>query len=102
MDETERERLMTHPFRMVIQDVFNVKGRGVVATGRVEAGTLSDGDAVVIRGGDVPIPSTAIKVEMFAQPLGTAWPNDNIGIVLQSVEINYIKPGMIVTKQDEQ
>jgi elongation factor Tu len=98
-DEEER-RLNALPFRMVIEDVFNIKGRGVVVTGRVETGLLEKGDAVFITGGEIPIPSTVNAIEMFGSP-EMAWAGDNVGLLLRSVERDYVKRGMVITKQDE-
>lgn len=96
----EQKRLMALPFRMTIEDVFNVKGRGVVVVGRIETGLLEVGDAVFIMGGDIPVPSTVSSIEMFG---GTemVWAGDNVAILLRSVERHYIKRGMILIRADE-
>jgi elongation factor Tu len=99
-EKEERRRLLALPFRMVIEDVFTIKGRGVIVTGRVQAGLLEVGDPVFITGGPVAVPSRVVALEMFGSP-EWAWVGDNIGVLLRNVEANYITRGMILTKQGE-
>jgi elongation factor Tu len=100
MDEVERKRLMALPFRMVILGVINIIGRGIVVTGRVETGILEKEDAIFISGGAVPVPSIVTAIEMLSSQ-EIAHAGDSAALWLRSVEMNYIKRGMIITKQGE-
>ncbi|MBX3084456.1 MAG: elongation factor Tu [Anaerolineae bacterium] len=88
-------------FRMVIDDVFFIKGRGVVVTGKVESGTVKMGDKVVISGANgVTIMTQVIGVEGFRKPNFVAQVGDNCGLVLKDVEKGQLTAGMVVTEAD--
>ena len=74
------------PFRMVIEDVFNIRGRGTVATGRIESGTVRVGQQARILRADTQIGSTTITgVEMFKKVLDSASAGDHVGLLLGEV-----------------
>lgn len=88
-------------FRMVIDDVFFIKGRGTVVTGRVESGTVKIGDTVVISRADGNAITTQVMgVEGFRKPNFVAQVGDNCGLVLKDVEKGQLTAGMVVTEAD--
>jgi elongation factor Tu len=81
------ERAVDKPFLMPVEDVFTITGRGTVATGRVERGTVKVGDEVEIVGlMDKPRKTVVTGVEMFRKMLDQAEAGDNIGALLRGVE----------------
>jgi translation elongation factor EF-Tu-like GTPase len=81
-------------FRMVVEDVFLIRGRGVVTTGRVETGQLRVGDDVRVNGGLVV---TVAAIEAFRKKLAEANPGDNVGLVFADVERSQLNPGDVLT-----
>lgn len=76
----------TGPFRMVVEDVFSIKGRGTVATGRIETGSVRVGQAVrILRAGTVLSTTTVTGVEQFRKVLDSATAGDNVGLLLGGV-----------------
>ncbi len=87
------------PFLMPVEDVFSISGRGTVATGRVERGTLKIGEPVEIVGlRDEPLPSVATGIEMFRKEMESTQSGDNCGILLRGVEKEQIERGMVICK----
>ena len=87
------------PFLMPVEDVFSISGRGTVATGRVERGTVKVGDVVEIVGLSTEKKSTTITgVEMFHKLLDFAEAGDNIGALLRGVAKNEIERGQVLCK----
>ncbi|BBN97410.1 elongation factor Tu [Sporolactobacillus terrae] len=87
------------PFMMPVEDVFSITGRGTVATGRVERGTVKIGDEVEILGlTDAPKKSTVTGVEMFRKTLDFAEAGDNIGALLRGVDREGIERGQVLIK----
>ncbi|HJX69667.1 MAG TPA: elongation factor Tu [Dehalococcoidia bacterium] len=86
------------PFLMSIEDVFSIKGRGTVPTGRVERGTIKSGDEVEIVGLGDTRKTVAISLEMFHKLLDTAEPGDAVGVLLRGIEREDIARGMILAK----
>jgi elongation factor Tu len=87
------------PFLMPVEDVFSISGRGTVATGRVERGTLKIGEPVEIVGlRDEPLPSVATGIEMFRKEMDSTQSGDNCGILLRGVEKEQIERGMVICK----
>lgn len=87
------------PFLMPIEDVFLIQGRGTVATGRVERGTLKPGEEVEIVGGsDRPIKTVAVSIEMFRKILDEALPGDNVGILLRGLSKEEVWRGQVIAK----
>jgi elongation factor Tu len=81
-------------FRMTVQDVFAIKGRGTVATGRVEYGQLSVGDHVRINDGQ---PVRVDAIEAFRKKLDTAATGDNIGILFRKLATSDLAAGDVLT-----
>ncbi len=87
------------PFLMPVEDVFSITGRGTVATGRVERGTVKVGDEVEIVGlADESRKSVVTGVEMFRKLLDSAEAGDNIGALLRGVQKNEIERGQVLCK----
>ena len=87
------------PFLMPVEDVFTITGRGTVATGRIETGTINTADAVEIIGmGAEKLNSTVTGVEMFRKILDYGEAGDNVGLLLRGVEKKDIKRGMVIIK----
>ena len=92
------ERLTDRPFLMPIEDVFGIKGRGTVVTGRVERGTLKQGEQIeIIRSGDVR-QTVATGLEMFHKLLDTTEAGDAVGILLRGVDRDEVERGQVVVK----
>ena len=93
------ERQTDKPFLMPVEDVFSITGRGTVATGRVERGTVKVSDTVEIVGlADAPRPTVVTGVEMFRKLLDQAQAGDNIGVLLRGVQRNEIERGQVLAK----
>ena len=93
------ERKSDLPFLMPVEDVFSITGRGTVATGRVERGTVKVGDEVEIVGlADESRKSVVTGVEMFRKLLDSAEAGDNIGALLRGVQKNEIERGQVLCK----
>ena len=87
------------PFLMPVEDVFSISGRGTVATGRVERGTVKVGDVVEIVGlSDETKQTTVTGVEMFHKPLDQAEAGDNVGLLLRGIAKNEIERGQVLCK----
>jgi len=90
------ERITDRPFLMPIEDVFGIKGRGTVVTGRVERGTLKQGSNVeIIRWGDVR-ETVATGLEMFHKTLDTTQAGDAVGILLRGVDREEVERGQVL------
>ena len=93
------ERKADLPFLMPVEDVFSISGRGTVATGRVERGTVKVGDVVEIVGLTEEKKSTTVTgVEMFHKLLPQAEAGDNIGALLRGVAKDEIERGQVLAK----
>ena len=92
------ERDTDKPFLMPVEDVFSITGRGTVATGRVEAGTVSVGDEVEVIGIKDTVKSTVTGVEMFRKLLDYAEAGDNIGALLRGMSREDIERGQVLSK----
>jgi elongation factor Tu len=86
------------PFLMPVEDVFSITGRGTVATGRVDRGTVKVGDSVEIVGIKDTISSTVTGVEMFRKLLDRAEAGDNIGALLRGVSRDDVQRGQVLAK----
>ena len=87
------------PFLMQIEDVFSIKGRGTVATGRVERGVINPGDEVEIVGlHHEPRKIVATSLEMFHKVLDFAEPGDAVGALLRGIERDEIERGQVLAK----
>ncbi len=95
----EPERANDQPFLMPVEDVFSISGRGTVATGRVERGTVKVSDAVDIVGlMDEPRHTVVTGVEMFHKLLDQAEAGDNIGALLRGIQRNEVERGQVLAK----
>ncbi|NSW89492.1 MAG: elongation factor Tu [Firmicutes bacterium] len=93
------QREVDKPFLMPIEDVFSITGRGTVATGRVERGTLKVGDEVEIVGlADAPRKTVVTGVEMFRKLLDQAVAGDNIGALLRGIQRDEVERGQVLAK----
>ena len=93
------ERQTDLPFLMPVEDVFSITGRGTVATGRVERGTIHTGDTVEIIGLKEESSSTVVTgVEMFRKILDEAFAGDNVGCLLRGVQRTEIERGQVLAK----
>ncbi len=93
------ERDNDKPFLMPVEDVFSITGRGTVATGRVERGTVKVQDTVEIVGlMDKPRSTVVTGVEMFRKLLDQAQTGDNIGALLRGIQRNEIERGQVLAK----
>ena len=93
------DRPTDKPFLMPVEDVFTITGRGTVATGRVERGTVKVGDTVEIVGlAEEPKQTVVTGVEMFRKLLDLAEAGDNIGALLRGVDRKEIERGQVLAK----
>ena len=87
------------PFLMPVEDVFTITGRGTVATGRVERGTVKISDPVEIVGLEPKAKSTVVTgVEMFRKVLDQAEAGDNIGVLLRGIQREEVERGQVLAK----
>jgi elongation factor Tu len=95
----EPQRDIDKPFLMPVEDVFSIKGRGTVGTGRVERGKVTVGDEVEIVGLTHEVRKTVVTgVEMFRKTLETGQAGDNVGVLLRGVEKEELKRGQVLAK----
>ncbi|KAK6153266.1 hypothetical protein DH2020_012905 [Rehmannia glutinosa] len=103
MDEVDNyipipQRQTDLPFLMAVEDVFSITGRGTVATGRVERGTVRVGETVDLVGLKDTRSTTVTGVEMFQKTLDEALAGDNVGLLLRGVQKIDIQRGMVLAK----
>ncbi|MCA3004968.1 MAG: elongation factor Tu [bacterium] len=95
----EPVREIDKPFLMSVEDVFSIKGRGTVATGRIDRGVVKVGDGVEIVGiRKENKTSTITGVEMFQKTLDSGQAGDNVGVLLRGVEKDDIERGQVICK----
>jgi elongation factor Tu len=92
------ERAIDLPFLMPIEDVFGIKGRGTVVTGRIERGLVKTGEEVEIVGMGVRRKVVVTGVEMFMKTLDTGEAGDNVGCLLRGVERDDVERGQVLAK----
>ncbi len=93
------ERAEDKPFLMSIEDVFSIKGRGTVGTGRIERGKVKVGDEVEIIGlMRAPKKTVVTGVEMFNKTLEYGVAGDNVGVLLRGIERNDLERGQVLAK----
>ena len=94
------ERKADLDFLLPVEDVFSISGRGTVATGRVERGTIKVGDVVEIVGltNDKPQTTTVTGVEMFHKMMDQAEAGDNVGLLLRGIDKKGIERGQVLCK----
>jgi elongation factor Tu len=95
----EPEREIDKPFMMHVEDVFSIKGRGTVVTGRIDRGVVHTGDPVEIVGLQEEImTSTCTGVEMFHKILDEGQAGDNVGLLLRGIDRDEVERGMVIAK----
>ena len=92
-------RELDKPFMMPVEDVFSIKGRGTVVTGRVERGQIKVNEPVEIVGlRDKSMPSVVTGVEMFHKLLDSGMAGDNVGLLLRGIDRDQVERGMVIAK----
>jgi len=95
----EPKREIDKPFMMPVEDVFTIKGRGTVVTGRIERGIIKTGDPVEIIGMQDEIMDTVVTgVEMFHKILDQGQAGDNVGLLLRGTDRDEVERGMVIAK----
>ena len=86
------------PFLMPIEDVFSIKGRGTVGTGRIERGRVKTGDNLDVVGmGPEILKTTCTGVEMFQKTLDEGQAGENVGLLVRGIEKNQLRRGMVLS-----
>jgi elongation factor Tu len=91
-------REVDKPFLMAVEDVFSIKGRGTVATGRIERGIVKVNDEIEIIGFDKLSKTTVTGVEMFRKQMDEGQAGDNVGCLLRGIEKEGIERGQVLAK----
>jgi elongation factor Tu len=91
-------RPVDKPFLMPVEDVFGIKGRGTVVTGRIERGIVKIGDEVEIVGMTATRKTTVTGVEMFQKTLDSGQAGDNVGCLIRGIEREDIERGQVLAK----
>jgi elongation factor Tu len=86
------------PFLMPVEDVFGIKGRGTVVTGRVERGIVKTGDPIEIVGFGKTVATTVTGVEMFHKTLDEGQPGDAVGCLIRGIEREEVSRGAVLAK----
>ena len=94
----EPKREVDKPFLMPVEDVFSIKGRGTVATGRIEQGIVKIGDEVEIVGIKKTSKTVVTGVEMFKKQLDQGQAGDNVGLLIRGIEREDIERGQVLAK----
>ncbi len=84
-------------FSMIVEDIFTITGRGTVITGRIDSGTISIGEKVLINS---VFEAEVTGIEMFRKTLDYAAAGDNVGLLLNGINRNDICQGALVTKKN--
>ena len=93
------ERDTDKPFLMSVEDVFSIPGRGTVASGRVERGTLKrDADVELVGKGETPIKTKVTDIETFKKSCEESRAGDNSGLLLRGVKREDVRRGMVIAK----
>jgi elongation factor Tu len=92
------ERPVDRPFLMPIEDVFGIKGRGTVVTGRIERGQVKTGEVIEIIGFQPTRSTTVTGVEMFQKTLDSGLAGDNVGCLLRGIDRDDIERGQVLAK----
>ena len=95
----EPERELDKPFMMPVEDVFSIKGRGTVVTGKIDRGQIKVGEAVEIVGlQEKSMNSVVTGVEMFHKLLDYGMAGDNVGLLLRGIDRDQVERGMVIAK----
>ena len=92
------ERETDKPFLMAVEDVFSIKGRGTVVTGRIERGIVKVNNEIEIVGLKPTVKSVVTGVEMFRKSLDEGQAGDNVGVLLRGVEKDDVERGQVLAK----
>ena len=95
-DIPEPVRDIDKPFLMAVEDVFSIKGRGTVATGRIERGVVKVNDEVEIVGFEADKKTTVTGVEMFRKSMDQGQAGDNVGCLLRGIDKDQIERGQVL------
>ncbi len=97
-------RALDLPFLMPVENVLTITGRGTVATGKVERGTININDPIQIVGmqkaGEKPLSSVVTNVETYKKEMDIGEAGDNVGLLLRGIDKDSIKRGMVICKPD--
>ncbi|MBE0528598.1 MAG: elongation factor Tu, partial [Thermoleophilia bacterium] len=92
-------RELDKPFMMPVEDVFSIKGRGTVVTGRIDRGVVKVGEPVEIVGlQEKSMNSVVTGVEMFHKLLDSGMAGDNVGLLLRGIDREQVQRGMVISK----
>jgi elongation factor Tu len=94
----EPSRQTDKPFLMAIEDIFSIEGRGTVATGRIERGTIHSNDDLEVVGIRPTTKTTAVSIEMFQKILNDGQAGDNVGILLRGLKKEDVERGQVLAK----
>lgn len=86
----------TTGFRMTVQDVFSIKGRGTVVTGTVESGTITEGASIEVHSSSGVTQTVVQGIEMFRRTKSQANVGDNVGILLRGIQRNQVQRGDVL------
>nr|YP_009193360.1 translation elongation factor Tu [Nitzschia sp. IriIs04]BAT70285.1 translation elongation factor Tu [Nitzschia sp. IriIs04] len=92
------QRDIEKDFLMAVEDIFSILGRGTVATGRIERGTIKVGDTIDIVGIKETKSTAVTGIEMFQKTLDQGFAGDNVGILLRGINRSNIERGMVLAK----
>jgi elongation factor Tu len=92
------ERAIDQPFLMPVEDVFGIKGRGTVVTGRVERGRVKSGETVEIIGIQATRAVVVTGVEMFQKTLDEGVAGDNVGCLLRGIDRDEVERGQVLAQ----
>jgi len=92
------QREVDKPFLMAVEDVFSIKGRGTVATGRIERGVVKVNDEIEVIGFDKLSKTVVTGVEMFRKQLDQGQAGDNVGCLLRGIDKEGIERGQVLAK----
>ena len=84
-------------FRMTVEDVFAIKGRGTVVTGRIESGTITVGDEIRIQGEGAEKTTVVAGIEIFRKVVDRAGAGDNVGILMKAIGKEDVQRGDLLT-----
>ena len=84
-------------FRMTVEDIFSIKSRGTVVTGRIESGTLAVGDEIRIQGKGAGRTTMVAGIEQFRKVVTQAGAGDNVGVLLKDISKEDVQQGDVLT-----
>ena len=87
-------------FQFTVEDVFSIRGRGTVVTGRIASGTIKEGDEVLITRPGTSEKTTVTGIESFRKKLKEAKAGDNVGLLLRDITNDDIQRGDVLSAKD--